>query len=175
MTFSVFSIYNLWINLDKFYCPVLELRIFYFAWSNQSQVKFIHWNFHSEYCIFRFRISMLCIFLELPLLSWHFPLCGNCDLWVLSSLSLPLSTWALFLISFVNCGVPSGEKWDKCRSCPLCFLHCKSYLCYFCFLQAFICFPLSSNSCLFDRFSQSLSLLQVRVYFSEARSSENIH
>lgn len=114
-------------------------------------------------------------FLEILLLSWHFPPCGNYDLWVLSSLSLPLSTWALFLISFVNCGVPSGEKWAKCRSCPLCFLHFKSYLCYFCFLQAFICFPVSSNSCLFDWFSQSLCLLQVRVYFSEAWSSENIH
>lgn len=49
-------------------------------------------------------------FLEILLLSWHFPPCGNYDLWVLSSLSLPLSTWALFLISFVNCGVPSGKS-----------------------------------------------------------------
>lgn len=132
----------------------LSLYIFHSALSNQLPVKSIHWFFVVvvlSVTFFRFRISILCIsFLESPLLSWHFPPSGNSDLSVLSSLSLPLSTCAPFLISLVNCGVPSGEKWDKCRSCPLCFHHFKSYSTFS--VPAFVCFPVPSNSCLFDCF-----------------------
>ena len=119
---------------------------------------------------FGFRISMLCIFLEFPLLSWHFTPCGNSDLWVLSSLSLPLSIWALFLISPVNGGVPSGEKWHKRRSCPLSFLHFKSCSTsiFRQLLFAFQCLQTAVYLILF----QSLCLLQVRGCLLEARSSD---